>query len=283
MDPVERAKKLREEYERALDAAESRRIAYHEAVLDLHRSGTPLREIAKELGLSHQRVHQMVSGETPHRRKLPRAAGGIAGALVLVAATVLALWLAKATPFDSHGVKLVPFAPRASDRPPHPALKLIAFHDFGGIRRPPGGAVLSKKREVVARATSVGQASIWVAPDRVSATSHCAWLVIGRAVYGGSCYQPPRSGLPEVVPLVLSIKGHTLPLLWGRVGGNVTRLSIVFQDGSHTSLSHPDGIFLYPVPHSRWAKGHRPALLIARDKHNRVVGKRPLYQHPLAP
>lgn len=269
MDPVERAKKLREEYERALDAAESRRTAYHEAVLDLHRSGTPLREIAKELGLSHQRVHQMVSGEAPRRSKLPRAAGGIVGALVLVAASVFALWLAKATPFDSHAVKVVPVA------------RLVAFRGFGGIKHPPGGAVLSKKREVATRATSVGQASIWVAPDRVSATSHCAWLVIGQAVYGGSCYQPPRRGLPEVVPLVLSIKGRTLPLLWGRVGDNVAGLSIVFQDGSHTRLPHSDGVFLYPVPRSRWNKGHRPTSLIARDEHSRSIDKRPLYGRPI--
>jgi hypothetical protein len=99
MDPLEQAKKLREEYERALDAAESRRTAYHQAVLDLHRSGTPLREIAKELGLSHQRVHQMVSGDTPRPRKLPRAAGGIAGVLVLIAATFGALRIAHAPPF----------------------------------------------------------------------------------------------------------------------------------------------------------------------------------------
>jgi hypothetical protein len=267
MDPLENTKKLREEYERALDAAESRRTAYHQAVLDLHRSGTPLREIAKELGLSHQRVHQMVSGEAPRRSKLPRAAGGIAGVLLLIAATVLALWLAKATPL----------APSVGAPPPHSALKLAAFHSFGGIRRPPGGAALSKQREVVTRATAVGQASIRVAPDRVSATSHCAWLVIGRAVYGGSCYQPPRRGLPEVVPLVLSIKGHTLPLLWGRVGDNVARLSVVFQDGSHMGLPHSDGVFLYPVPRPRWNKGHRPTFLIARDEHSRSIDKRPLY------
>src|SRR5438067_11973680 len=99
MDTLEQVKKLREEYERALDAAESRRVAYHEAVLDLYRSGTPLREIASELGLSHQRVHQIVSGEPPRRRRLPRAAGAIGGVLVLVSATFGALWLAKAPLF----------------------------------------------------------------------------------------------------------------------------------------------------------------------------------------
>jgi hypothetical protein len=98
---LEQVKKLREDYERALDAAESRRVAYHEAVLDLYRSGTPLREIAKELGLSHQRVHQIVSGEPPRQRKLGRAAtaGGIAGVLVLIAATFGALRIAHAPPF----------------------------------------------------------------------------------------------------------------------------------------------------------------------------------------
>lgn len=99
MDPLEQVKKLREEYERSLDAAESRRVAYHEAVLDLYRSGTPLREIAKELGLSHQRVHQIVSGEPPRRRSLGRAAGGIAGVFVLIAATFGALRIAHAPPF----------------------------------------------------------------------------------------------------------------------------------------------------------------------------------------
>jgi hypothetical protein len=99
MDPLDQIKKLREEYERALDAAESHRVAYHEAVLDLYRSGTPLREIAKELGLSHQRVHQIVSSAPPRRRNLGRAAGGIAGILVLIAATFGALRIAHAPPF----------------------------------------------------------------------------------------------------------------------------------------------------------------------------------------
>lgn len=155
---------------------------------------------------------------------------------------------------------------------------------FGGIRKPPGGAALGRKREAVMRPTAVGRASIWVAPDRVSA-AHCSWLQISRAVYGGSCLRDQSSshGLPETVPLVLTIKAQTLPLLWGQVGTNVARLGIVFQDGSHTNLSYRDGVFLYPVPQSRWNKGHRPAFLVARDAHGRVVGKRLLYEYTLAP
>jgi hypothetical protein len=273
VDPLEQAKKLREEYERALDAAESRRTAYHQAVLDLHSSGTPLREIAKELGLSHQRVHQMVSGDTRRPKKLPRAAGGIAGVLVLVAATFAALWLANAAPFVSHTGKVAVVHVLR----PRPAL--VALRGFGGIRRPPGGAALREKREVVTRATDVGRASIWRAPDRVS-PAQCQWLVISGAVWGGSCLRNNtlRSGLPEVVPLVLPIKGRSLPLLWGIAGANVARLNIIFQDGTHRNLPARGGIFLYPVPRSRWNKGHRPALLIARDKQNRVVSKRSLFR-----
>jgi hypothetical protein len=108
MDPLEQAKKLREEYERALDAAESRRTAYHEAVLELHRSGTPLREIAKELGLSHQRVHQIVSGESPRRRNLGRVAGGIGGLLVLIAAIAAAVWIQSYQPLAFGRLDVVP-------------------------------------------------------------------------------------------------------------------------------------------------------------------------------
>ena len=108
MDPIEQAKKLREEYERALDTAESRRAAYHEAVLELHRSGRPLREIAKELGLSHQRVHQIVSGKPPRRRNLGRVVGGVGGLLVLIAAIVSVVWIQSYQPLAFAPADVVP-------------------------------------------------------------------------------------------------------------------------------------------------------------------------------
>jgi hypothetical protein len=40
--------------------AEMARADYHHAVRQLHLAGAPLREIAQELGLSHQRVQQIV-------------------------------------------------------------------------------------------------------------------------------------------------------------------------------------------------------------------------------
>jgi hypothetical protein len=102
VDPVQRVKKLREEYERAMDAAESRRVAYHEAVLELiEHGGTPLREFAEELGLSHEHVHQIVR-EKPkprQRRNLALLAGAVLSVLVLAGATLGGLRLAHAPPF----------------------------------------------------------------------------------------------------------------------------------------------------------------------------------------
>lgn len=57
---LDKLRRLRERYEAALDQAESRRAEYHQAIGELHGSGVPLREIASGLGLSHQRVHQIV-------------------------------------------------------------------------------------------------------------------------------------------------------------------------------------------------------------------------------
>src|SRR6266480_3116674 len=84
MDKVERAKELRDEYEAALDEADRRRAAYHREVLKLNRSGMSLREIAEELGISHQRVHQIVGAEEPETQKRRRLAGGAAVIVVLL-------------------------------------------------------------------------------------------------------------------------------------------------------------------------------------------------------
>jgi hypothetical protein len=84
MDRVDRAKELRDEYEQALDEADRRRAAYHREVLKLHRSGMSLREIAEQLGISHQRVHQIVGAEEPETQKRRRLAGGAAVIAVIV-------------------------------------------------------------------------------------------------------------------------------------------------------------------------------------------------------
>lgn len=279
MDQVEHVKKLREEYERALDAAESRRSAYHDAVLELYRGGIPLREIAKELGLSHQRVHQIVSGEPPRRSKVPRAAGGAAGVvLVLAAATFGALRLAHAPPF----------AHRANT-PPHLS---VAFRNRKGFM--PGGAVFRRKHEVLVRTTPVGRVSIWRAPERVLPSGGCSWLQLGLNGLGGTCWGAGGRGLPEVVYDFLSFGSRVGPrgpagpsaqrpsrqflVIWGRTGPGVDRLTLLFRDGERMSVPTRGGVFLISdrVLQSRLRSGNRPAFLVATDAQGHVVDRRPV-------
>ena len=59
--------------ERLIDAerdAETARADFHRAVRRLHLHGASLRELAASLGLSHQRVHQIVESAGGSRRWL---------------------------------------------------------------------------------------------------------------------------------------------------------------------------------------------------------------------
>jgi heme/copper-type cytochrome/quinol oxidase subunit 2 len=82
-------RRLRDEYESALDEAEEKRAAYHAAIRKLHHSGVPLRQIAEQLGISHQRVHQIV-GEGPPPRTSRRRIAGVVGALILLGLALVA-------------------------------------------------------------------------------------------------------------------------------------------------------------------------------------------------
>jgi hypothetical protein len=90
MDNFEEIHRLREEYESSLDEAEARRNEYYRAIQKLNLSGVPLREIAESLGVSHQRVHQIVTGEAQVRsskkRKLAQGGSAMLIAIVLVLA-----------------------------------------------------------------------------------------------------------------------------------------------------------------------------------------------------
>jgi ATP-dependent Clp protease ATP-binding subunit ClpC len=78
MTPLDPAtlRNARESRDRMLDAQhalESARADYGHAIRRLHAEGGSLREIAESLGLSHQRVHQIVEGDEGRpQRKGPR-------------------------------------------------------------------------------------------------------------------------------------------------------------------------------------------------------------------
>jgi hypothetical protein len=87
---VEDVKEARAEFEARLDDMDVAKERYYGTVRRLYKAGMPLREIAEAVGVSHQRVHQIV-GEEPTRSRVRRAvgkrarAGGAALILVLAA------------------------------------------------------------------------------------------------------------------------------------------------------------------------------------------------------
>ena len=90
---LDKVRRARAEFEASQDEVERRKQDYFTAVRTLHEAGMPLREIANALGLSHQRVHQMVEEATGKknaglRRKAARTArqGGLALLLMALGA-----------------------------------------------------------------------------------------------------------------------------------------------------------------------------------------------------
>jgi hypothetical protein len=72
------AEKARDRMEAAQDEVERARADYHRAVRRLHSAGGTLREIAEVLGLSHQRVHQVVdSGSMIDPEPPAKKSGGL--------------------------------------------------------------------------------------------------------------------------------------------------------------------------------------------------------------
>jgi transcriptional regulator with XRE-family HTH domain len=134
MDRVDEARRLREEYEAALDEAEAKRSDYHRAVLKLNRSGMPLREIAEALGISHQRVHQIVTGERTPRSKRKLAMGGAALSIVLVLGlTTGYLRLAHLPPFAAATARIAK-VPNVTDLTRQQATMIVTALGFGQPR-----------------------------------------------------------------------------------------------------------------------------------------------------
>ncbi len=93
---VEDVKKARAEFEPRLDDMDVAKEHYYETVRRLYKASMPLREIAEAVGVSHQRVHQIVGEESTRsrvRRAVAKRARAGGAALVLVPAA--GLWAAR--------------------------------------------------------------------------------------------------------------------------------------------------------------------------------------------
>ncbi len=92
---IQEVKEARAEFEARLDDVDVAKERYYETVRRLYDQGMPLREIAETIGVSHQRVHQIV-GEKPQRGKAKRALAkhARAGSAALVIVALAASWIA---------------------------------------------------------------------------------------------------------------------------------------------------------------------------------------------
>jgi hypothetical protein len=93
---LEAVKKARAEFEVRQDEVQGAKDAYYGAVRRLHESGMPLREVAEALGLSHQRVHQMIAESQDSKKarlaRRARRAAGAAGAVLVTVGIVAGAW-----------------------------------------------------------------------------------------------------------------------------------------------------------------------------------------------
>jgi len=98
---LHRTKQARAAFEEAQADAEAAKQDYHERVRELAAAGMSLREIGVELGLSHQRVHQIVSEARTSSRRRRIATAAAAGTGTVLAALVLATaWAGVPTPWS---------------------------------------------------------------------------------------------------------------------------------------------------------------------------------------
>jgi cytochrome c oxidase subunit 2 len=108
MDKLERIRDMRDGYEAALDDAARLRDEYHREVVKLHRSGVSLREIAEALGISHQRVHQIVGDAPEPKRSGARRTAGAASIIAVVAISAAAIWAASRASDEPRTMDAVP-------------------------------------------------------------------------------------------------------------------------------------------------------------------------------
>jgi hypothetical protein len=87
MDKYDEIQQLREDYEAILDDAESRRAAYHQAIRKAYLAGASLADLAHRLGISRQRVHEIVGKEPAARRQ--RRKRRVVGSAIISVATIL--------------------------------------------------------------------------------------------------------------------------------------------------------------------------------------------------
>lgn len=85
---LRRTEQARAAFEDRQDEVEAAKREHHQRVRELAAAGMSLREIATALGLSHQRVHQIVTEKPAAGRRRRSVTAAVTGTAMLLAAVM---------------------------------------------------------------------------------------------------------------------------------------------------------------------------------------------------
>jgi hypothetical protein len=126
--------------------------------------------------------------------------------------------------------------------------------------------------EILALQTKIGPATFSRAPGPDG--DHC-WIVHTPASDSISCRSVSKAIEFDYGPYYNRAQTHFVIFLGGFVRPDVRSLELLFEDGESAEIDLlVDDYFFQQLPDRNWSKGHRPTLLVARDKDGNVLSRR---------
>ena len=122
--------------------------------------------------------------------------------------------------------------------------------------------------ELYALETEIGAITLTAAPGPEG--KRC-WTLAAESPALIACRAVPRGFEFDYGPVYNVEQTRSVVFLSGFVGPQVHALELQFEDGDSVELERLESYFLYQVPRSRWGKGHRPTVLVARDGEGNVL------------
>lgn len=119
--------------------------------------------------------------------------------------------------------------------------------------------------------TTIGPITMAAAPGP---NAKRCWTVKAESSEVIACRAVPRGVEFDYGPVYNVEQTRSAVFLSGFVGPRVHKLELQFEDGDSVKLDLLEDYFLYQIPHVHWSTGHRPAVLVARDKEGHVLSRR---------
>jgi len=161
--------------------------------------------------------------------------------------------------------------------------KLLEQHAFGGplaarLRVPPPPPhPVTQPHEVATIDARGGAERVTLLVARASDGSYCQTVRSDRTPTNSGC-SVPRPKPREIGVTAMNFGGAPdgILLLVGRVGSEITRLELRYQDGRVATVPLHERWALYEVVPADYAEGRRPQTLVGRDSAGREIASRSL-------